>query len=616
MTNYFLKLFKIKKHHKERGAITITISTGILLIGAAITAVLAAGGGVALYHGISKETADFVAGLFFWAGDLIYWTTNLLASLSSDLYDVILKSIGEKQITKNDQFLKGWSIVRDFSNMFIVLGFVIIGIATILRIREYEAKKLLLPLIIVALLINFSGLVCGVIIDASNIAFKGILADGALTNQAKHYLTMVERSANIIRKTNDNSQYLKSSLLFSFYFLAIAITFYYLSFVFILRQAMLTFLFVFSPLAFVCRAFPFKKAQEIWNMWWENLIKWAFVAIGAALILRVSAGMLGKISYKLVETQPGYVEQIPQIDASNLMIVFLFYIIGFKLVTKSSAMGAGFVMGLAGKTLGIAMGAGAGLAKGGGKGLFAGADKLSSGKLSSATQTVRGGVGRAMERMSWATGRKPGTTAINENARVAEEKKRVEALYNSGNSADEAEANKILRKGHGPQKVGALAAAISSNKLSSAYKNPTTGALDTAALDRDLNYSKQFGAGDLRKDATKQAPVLAATDWPTISKLKEQHPSWTTSEAQHESVVRAVGKIPEDDLNKDLADALSPAQIRDAGLRMTNRRRQTFQRNAYEAMRQQRRSMPFATPAERSKKAEILRKERELRNLF
>ncbi|MBI3631487.1 MAG: hypothetical protein HY219_01300, partial [Candidatus Staskawiczbacteria bacterium] len=63
----------------------------------------------------------------------------------------------------------GWPMVRDLANMIIVLGFVVIGIATTLRIQEYQAKKLLPKLIIVALLINFSLLICGIFIDSSNI---------------------------------------------------------------------------------------------------------------------------------------------------------------------------------------------------------------------------------------------------------------------------------------------------------------------------------------------------------------------------------------------------------------------------------------------------------------
>ena len=80
--------------------------------------------------------------------------------------------------TDNIMVTNGWRVVRDLTNMFIVLGFVVIGIATILRIREYEARKILIPLIAIALLVNFSRVFCGLIIDGSNIIMDHFLTQG------------------------------------------------------------------------------------------------------------------------------------------------------------------------------------------------------------------------------------------------------------------------------------------------------------------------------------------------------------------------------------------------------------------------------------------------------
>lgn len=63
----------------------------------------------------------------------------------------------------------GWGIVRDITNIFFVLIILGIAISTILRIQGYQAKALLPKLIIIALLINFSLTIGLVIIDFSNI---------------------------------------------------------------------------------------------------------------------------------------------------------------------------------------------------------------------------------------------------------------------------------------------------------------------------------------------------------------------------------------------------------------------------------------------------------------
>jgi len=66
----------------------------------------------------------------------------------------------------------GWTTTRDFANMFFILFMIIIAFATILRTEQYGAKKLLPKVILIALLINFSFVICSVIIDFSNISAK------------------------------------------------------------------------------------------------------------------------------------------------------------------------------------------------------------------------------------------------------------------------------------------------------------------------------------------------------------------------------------------------------------------------------------------------------------
>ncbi|MBI3273595.1 MAG: type IV secretion system protein [Candidatus Colwellbacteria bacterium] len=63
----------------------------------------------------------------------------------------------------------GWKIVRDVMNSFFVLILFIIAIATILQLESYAWKQLLPWFIIIALLVNFSFVLSGVVIDFSNV---------------------------------------------------------------------------------------------------------------------------------------------------------------------------------------------------------------------------------------------------------------------------------------------------------------------------------------------------------------------------------------------------------------------------------------------------------------
>ena len=61
----------------------------------------------------------------------------------------------------------GWVMVRDLANMFFVVALLVIAFGTILGLDQYEWKKSMVQLILMAIFINFSKLICGIIIDAS-----------------------------------------------------------------------------------------------------------------------------------------------------------------------------------------------------------------------------------------------------------------------------------------------------------------------------------------------------------------------------------------------------------------------------------------------------------------
>lgn len=77
--------------------------------------------------------------------------------------------------------VKGWLVIRDLCNMVFILIFLFIAFATILRIESFSVKRALPKLLIVAVLINFSRSIFGVIIDFSQVimlAFVHSFSDG------------------------------------------------------------------------------------------------------------------------------------------------------------------------------------------------------------------------------------------------------------------------------------------------------------------------------------------------------------------------------------------------------------------------------------------------------
>jgi hypothetical protein len=296
-------------------------------------------------------------------GDAIAWGADYICQAAIFLYSEIFKTLMDLSVTRDVIFIKGWTAVKDIANMFIVLGFVFVGISTALRIRDYEAKKLLLPLIIVALLINFSGLICGLMIDASNIAMRSLSlnspASGTMGATIKHSIDVVWDKTMTNAAVKENLLgYVANDIVFAIFYLVTAGTFLFLSIILFVRYIMLAILFILSPLAFVCYVFGFTK--KYFTMWWEKFLKWILVGIGAIFFLWLASQMLVVPDCKQAPTacNMGQVELL-------LLKVLLFVVVGFVMALKGSGAAGIAVKGLATGVAGFAAGAIAGGAKGG-----------------------------------------------------------------------------------------------------------------------------------------------------------------------------------------------------------------------------------------------------------
>ena len=82
----------------------------------------------------------------------------------------------------------GWKLVRDLCNMFFIIILLVIAVGTILKIESYSYKKWLAKLVIVAIVINFSKYITGVLITLSQVAmlaFVGSFKEAAVGNIVK-----------------------------------------------------------------------------------------------------------------------------------------------------------------------------------------------------------------------------------------------------------------------------------------------------------------------------------------------------------------------------------------------------------------------------------------------
>ena len=510
-------------------------------------------------------------------------------ALSYILGNIVLSPITIKNPSTNVDFTGAWASIRDLANMLIVLGFVIIGIATALRIRAYEAKSLLWKLVLVALFVNFSGLFCGLIIDMANFVMGGL--NGGTGIMAQNITEKVRYSSfNMLTAplaTADPGHFMMYSAMWAAVYLGVAFTFLYLSVILIARYAILIMLFILSPLAFAFWVYP--ASQHLWSEWWNTFLKWAFVGVFGSFALWITG--------QIIATSPALMpdNNLTNITPTNvssifiaLFIVLMFLYVGFKMTSQKTglaAMAGKAVMGLAKGATGLAMGT------------VAGASRL-TGLTGAATRVGQGLKDRVTGASEKYLGKfspvKQGTTEANRAKRLDEPTKRLDAIQNNEQlakiaeqrpitaqqSADKAAAAQLLAKRNAFDKVDpskrdavmAHAQAFGVSKDTFTKGMPTVGATATNAEAKEkimndrANVFAQLNPGMSAKDARAQAEGTTVTNEDMANAHTEMRQQRITENALGLSPVtdRDVSNKAKDDTRKRYqAQGISPRRIDD-----------------------------------------------------
>jgi len=261
----------------------------------------------------------------------------------------------------------GFPVMQGLANMILVLSLVVIAIATIIRYKEYEAKRLLPYFIVIALLVNFSPVFCGLIVDAGNIVMNFFInqiigGEGTVDRLKKlDEATAITQIFTLNPIEQATTMFQRLTILINTFIFVMVFFMYFL--IFILRYIAIWILVILSPLAFVCYILPYTRSY--FQMWWRVFIQWIIIGIAAVFFLYLGdlfAEELFKY-YKDKELN----QQIGGIGAQFILplIPSLFSIFGWIAAIKLSAVGASGVVNASQKLyrkaggLGMATGVGA-----------------------------------------------------------------------------------------------------------------------------------------------------------------------------------------------------------------------------------------------------------------
>src|SRR3989344_4533089 len=229
----------------------------------------------------------------------------------------------------------GWKVARDATNIFFIVILLIISIGTILRISGYNAKQLLVRLVLMAILINFSLAIGSVIVDFSNVlGFQFLTAihpEGKVSvviAQSLH-ITDVFKQPDV----KGTDQYLITTLGSAVLLTVLMFVFFVSGLLMFVRMAMIILLLTIAPVAFLFYILP--DTQKHWSKWWDQLIQYSFFFPAFMFLLYVSMTFITTMNQQLIGAGVAEID-VNFLNNKNLIVA---YFIAIVLLLASLIMG-------------------------------------------------------------------------------------------------------------------------------------------------------------------------------------------------------------------------------------------------------------------------------------
>lgn len=236
-----------------------------------------------------------LADIFTWVGG-----SFITAVLSPELYKAIFKTD-----QSNELLYSMWRLVRNLLNVLFIFVLLLSAFSTIFQIQKWHLKQVLVKLVIMAMLVNFSWPITRVFIDTGNVLMYGIInlqvqtdSTGGQATGGANIAGLLAGEADIIqaiaKDPGENKGITVTDVLVSGVFILLfVVTFMTIGLIFLLRVVMFVLLLIFSPVGFAAAIFP--GTQRFANMWWEALLKWTFIGPVLVLILFISLAFMTKM---------------------------------------------------------------------------------------------------------------------------------------------------------------------------------------------------------------------------------------------------------------------------------------------------------------------------------
>lgn len=283
---------------------------------------------------------------------------ELLALVLSWVAEITNWAMQPSPITTSSFVKAGVNATRDFANSLFIL--ILLGIALdFILFNSFGVKRALPKLLIIALLINFSVPIAGVVLDFANIISTHFLASVSgkgfteAIAQSVGLVNIFDADASGLHKVIDPTaeSAVKSSfinILFSIgLLLGMIFIFLALALMFLIRTGYISVLLILLPIALVLSAFP--PTQNHFSKWMSKFMQWTMFAPAATFFLYLSTLLLVETGSKGILEMGG----AGIINNDDPTYIFLRYIMAWGLMLMSLTVAQS--MGITGASTAKAM---------------------------------------------------------------------------------------------------------------------------------------------------------------------------------------------------------------------------------------------------------------------
>lgn len=286
-----------------------------------------------------------IAAAVVYIGGWVMQALSLLSAAGVAMWAVILQWVLRLDwaYTSGGIVAIGWPLVRDLTNIFFVIVLVVIGLATALRIEGYQAKITLRNLVIIILLVNFTPVIAGVIVDASNVIMNffvegldpGTYFEAHLSAQRSVAPASIWEALNPFKEVEQ----LLGSLVIIVVDIVVQFIFMLFAMLFLVRYIAIWILVILSPIAFASYILP--ATRSTWKMWWNQFLQWCIIGATAGFFLYLGTMLLSRLDDIIPPSPQGFTGPADVlINLMPIITVAAFYVIGLFVSLSVSAMGA------------------------------------------------------------------------------------------------------------------------------------------------------------------------------------------------------------------------------------------------------------------------------------